>query len=137
MAFIAGLRIREINDNKCTVSVPFKYLTKNPFRSIYFAVQSMAAEMSTATACLLAVEGQKTSIAWIIINMKAHFPKKATDRVYYTCEEVKAAFNAVEKVAKSDKDTPESITLKTTGKMKDGTVVGNFEFTWSFKRRST
>ena len=135
MGLIAGLRIREINDNRCQVSVPFKYLNKNPFKSIYFAVQSMAAEMSTAVPCMIAVQGRKPSVAWIIVDLKANFPKKATGRVFYTCEDVNKAFEAVDNCIASDE--PEVVTLKTVGKLADGTVVGHFEFTWSFKRRKS
>jgi len=42
MGFLNGLRVVEIDDNHASVSVPFNFLTKNPFKSMYFAVQSMA-----------------------------------------------------------------------------------------------
>ena len=135
MGLIAGLRVREITKSKTIVSVPFKYLNKNPFKSTYFAVQSMAAEMSTATACLLAVEGQKPSVAFIIVDMKASFGKKATDRVFFTCEENQKAFDAVQDCINTGEAA--ITTFKTIGKMKDGTVVSEFEFTWSFKQRKS
>ena len=135
MGWIAGLRIREINETRCTTSVPFKWLNKNPFKSTYFAVQSMAAELSTATACLLAVQGQKPSIAFIIVDMKANFTKKAIDRVYFTCDETQKAFDAVHACIQNGESR--EATFKTVGKMKDGTIVAEFEFTWSFKQRSS
>lgn len=133
MGWLAGLRIRELSTEKCVTSVPFKRLNKNPFKSIYFAVQSMAAELSTASSCLLAVQGRKPSVAFIIIDLKASFSKKATDRVYFTCEDGAKAFEAVEKCIKSGES--ETATFKTVGKMKDGTIVSEFQFTWSFKQR--
>jgi hypothetical protein len=135
MGLLAGLKIREINETRTTVSVPFKYLNKNPFKSTYFAVQSMAAEMSTATACLLAVEGIKPSVAFIIVDMKASFGKKATDRVHFTCEENAKAFDAVKECIESGESS--IATFKTVGKMEDGTIVSEFEFTWSFKQRKS
>ena len=135
MGWIAGLRVREVDKHKCVTSVPFKFLTKNPFKSTYFAVQSMAAELSTATACLLAVEGHSPSIAFIIVDMKAVFTKKATERAYFTCEENQKAFAAVEKCITSGE--AETATFKTVGKLSDGTVVSEFEFTWSFKQRKS
>lgn len=135
MGWIAGLRIREINQERCITSVPFKWLNKNPFKSTYFAVQSMAAELSTATACLLAVQGQKPSIAFIIVDLKANFSKKATGRTYFTCEDSAKAFEAVEQCIATGEAV--EATFKTTGRMKDGTVVSEFEFTWSFKQRQS
>ena len=135
MGWLAGLRIRELTPEKCVTSVPFKNLNKNPFKSIYFAVQSMAAELSTASPCLLAITGQKPSVAFIIVDLKATFTKKATDRVYFTCEDGAKAFDAVERCIATGESA--EATFKTVGKMKDGTVVSEFEFTWSFKQRKS
>lgn len=134
MAWLAGLRVKELSAEKCVTSIPYKRLNKNPFRSTYFAVLSMGAEFSTAVSCSLAVTGRKPSVALIIVDLKATFLKKATDRVYFTCEDGMKAFEAVEKCIHSRE--AETATLKSTGKMKDGTVVAEFEFTWSFKQRS-
>ncbi len=45
--FIAGLRLTELNEESCKVSVPFRWLNKNPFKSTFWAVLGMAAELST------------------------------------------------------------------------------------------
>lgn len=133
MGWIAGIRVKSLSQKECITSVPFKRLNKNPFKSIYFAVQSMAAELSTASPALLAIEGQQPSIAFIIVDMKATFLKKATNKVYFTCDDGQKAFDSVEKCINSN-DAAEA-TFKTIGKMEDGTIVSEFEFTWSFKQR--
>jgi len=135
MGWIAGLKVQSLSPEKCVTSVPFKWLTKNPFKSMYFAVQSMAAELSTASTCLLATTGQKPSVAFIIVDMKAAFYKKATSRVFFTCKDASQAFEAVEKCKETGQ--AQTVTFKTEGKMEDGTVVSEFEFTWSFKQRKS
>ncbi len=135
MAWMAGMRLRELSAERCVTSVPFKRLNKNPFKSMYFAVQSMAAESSTATPSLLAATGYSPSIACIIVDLHATFSKKATDDVYFTCEEGMKAFDAVEKCLKTGE--AETASFKTVGKMKDGTIVSEFIITWSFKQRSS
>ncbi len=135
IGWLAGLRVRELSGTKCVTSVPFKWLNKNPFKSVYFAVQSMAAELSTATGCLLATHGEKPSIAIIIINMKATFIKKATDKVFFECHDIANAFSAVEECIQNSQASIAK--FKTVGKMKDGTIVSEFEFTWSFKQRKS
>ena len=52
-AFFTGVRIRDVDERKCIVTVPFKWFTKNPFRSTYFACLGMAAEMSTGALCMI------------------------------------------------------------------------------------
>lgn len=101
---------------------------------MYFAVQSMAAELSTATGCLVAARGRKPSVAFIIVDSKAKFFKKATSKVEFTCKEVALAFAAVENCIKTGEAISQN--FKTIGVQADGTVVSEFEFTWSFKQRS-
>ena len=135
MGLLSGLRIREVSETQTVVSVPYKNLNKNPFKSIYFAVMSMAAEMSTAVSCLMASCGHKPSVAMIIVGLKATFLKKATGRAYFTCEENHKAFEAVAECIETGES--QEATFKTIGRLKDGTVVAEFEFTWSFKQRKS
>lgn len=134
MGWLAGMKVVELDKQKCVTTLPFKWLSKNPFRSMYFAVQSMAAELSTAALAILAIRGKSPSIATIIIDMSAEFPKKATDRVHFTCEAGNEVFEAIEKCEQTGE--PVSVKMRTEGKMKDGTTVAIFHFTWSFKQRS-
>lgn len=134
MGWLSGMRLAELTTERAVATQPFKWFNMNPFKSTYFAVQSMAAELSTAAIGLLAIEGNNPSIATIIIDMKAEFPKKATGRVTFTCEDGQKIFEAVER-AKSAGEAS-TTTAKTVGTMADGTVVSVFEFTWSFKQRS-
>ncbi len=76
MGWLSGMRLTELTTERAVATQPYNWLNMNPFKSTYFAVQSMAAELSTAAIGLLAIEGNKPSIATIIIDMKAEFPKK-------------------------------------------------------------
>ena len=135
IGLLVGLAVEKLEPETCITSVPFRWLNKNPFQSIYFAVLSMAAELSTAANCMLAVQAeQPTSVAFIIINTKATFHKKATGKISFTCKEGLLAHDTVKRCAHTKE--PGQITLKTEGKNESGEVVASFEFTWSFKVRS-
>ncbi len=127
------MKLIELSPDHAVSTIPFKWLNINPFKSTYFAVQSMAAELSTAALAMLAIEGKDPSIALIIINTEAEFPKKATDRIKFTCEDGPAFFEAVERCISTDE--PTTVKAKTIGRMPDGTIVSTFHFTWSFKQR--
>ena len=132
--FIAGMRLKSLNTERCETTIPFKFLNKNPFRSIYFAVQSMAAELSTAAMALLAIQGLSPSVAFIIVANEATYEKKATGKVTFTCEDGPQIFEAVRKCIETGEAT--TVKAKTVGKMANGQVVSTFWFTWSFKQRS-
>ena len=135
IGWLAGMKIIDLTEKHCITGVPFKWINKNPFKSVYFAVQSMTAELSTATACMIAIQGHQPSIALIIVDMKGKFYKKATGRVFFTCMHQGQAHDAVARAVASKK--AQKLSLKTIGKMSDGTVVSEFIFTWSFKQRQS
>lgn len=132
MGWLSGMKVVELGASEATTTVGYRWLNQNPFRSMYFAVQGMAAELATGSMALLAMEGQK--VAGIITSMDAEFFKKASSKVYFTCQDGNALFAAVEKCKISDDQI--TVKMKSVGKTKDGTTVSIFHFTWSFKRRS-
>jgi hypothetical protein len=133
LAWIAGLQIPQLDEQKCVCTVPFKYWTKNPFRSVYFAAQSMTAELSTGAIIMVATRVKGKSFSTLVTGTTAVFTKKATGKVYFTCEDTQKALKAVQDSLSSD--NPIEVELKTTGRMKDGTVVSEMTFNWSVKAR--
>jgi hypothetical protein len=133
LALVAGLRIRSLTTQRCEVSVPYRWRTTNPFRSTYFAAQSMAAEMSTGALGLMAAEAAPAPVATLIVGMTASFEKKATDTATFTCEQGDRLFAAVQRTLETGE--PATAEVETVGRMPDGTVVARFTFTWSFKKR--
>lgn len=135
LGFIAGMRIQSLQEDRCETSLPFKFLNLNPFKSIYFAAQSMAAELSTAALAMLALQDKSRSVAFIIVSLDASFPKKATGNLTFCCEDGQRFELAVQEAIRTGE--AQTITARTTGRMQDGTIASEFSFTWSFKARSS
>jgi len=133
LALIAGLKVRELTPQHCAVTVPYGWRTQNPFRSTYFAAQSMAAELSTGALALQAVRSAPSSVAMLIVDLEATFGKKATALSTFTCEGGDIITAAVEETLRTGE--PATAVVSTVGRMADGTEVSRFQFTWSFKRR--
>jgi hypothetical protein len=130
-AFFSGVRIKEIDETRSVVSVPFKWLTQNPFRSTYFASLAMAAEMSTGVLGMIHVYKRTPPVSMLITNMEASYFKKAVGKTYFTCESGKEIYEAVEHSIATG--VSKSITAKSTGTNKNGELIAEFLFTWSFK----
>lgn len=134
-AFIAGVRVREADEKKCIVSVPYKWLSQNPFRSTYFACLSMAAEMSTGALAMAQVYKRNPPVSMLVVKVESEYFKKATGRSYFTCEDGELFQQAVEEsIATGEART---VRARSTGRNKDGEVVAEFVITWSFKAKST
>lgn len=133
-AFIAGVRVRDIDGRRAVVSVPFKWLTQNPFRSTYFASLSMAAEMSTGVLALAEIHKRHPAISMLVVKVEADYFKKATDRSAFTCEDGDLFRQAIdETVATGEART---VIARSVGRNKAGEVVAEFLITWSFKAKS-
>ncbi|MEO6289687.1 MAG: DUF4442 domain-containing protein [Ginsengibacter sp.] len=130
-AFFSGVRVRKIDEGKCITSVPFTWLTQNPFRSTYFASLAMAAEMSTGLLAMSNTYKRFPSTSMLLTTMEAAYFKKATGTTFFTCEEGVKISQTVDVAYVTKKG--EAIKVKTTGKNNNGELVAEFLFTWSFK----
>ncbi|HJX26459.1 MAG TPA: DUF4442 domain-containing protein [Thermoanaerobaculia bacterium] len=134
LAFVAGLRLRELDAGHAVVTVPYGWRTTNPFRSTYFAALSMAAELSTGALAKLATDLAPRPVAMLIVGLTASFEKKATATTTFTCAEGDKVAAAIARTVETGE--PATAEVETIGRSPDGTVVARFTFTWSFKARS-
>src|SRR4051812_44984537 len=65
LGFFSGMKVKEIDTHHCVATVPYGWMTRNPFKSTYFAALSMAAELSTGALALFSVEQRNPSVAVI------------------------------------------------------------------------
>src|SRR5437762_6391000 len=123
-AFFAGVRIREIDENVCSVTVPYKWFTKNPFRSTYFACLSMAAEMSTGALCLVHLYKIRPAVSMLVVELESEFFKKATDRANFICEDgLKIKETITQAIQTGEAKT---IRAKSVGRNNEGVIVAEF-----------
>ncbi len=135
LALIAGLKIRELDEEHCVATVPYGWRTTNPFRSTYFAALSMAAELSTGAIAMNAVELAPRPVAMLIVGLTASFEKKANGLTSFTCRDGRKIADAVARAVATGE--PATAEAETVGTLPDGTVVARFTFTWSFKARTS
>ena len=133
-AFFSGVKIMKIDEERCITSVPYKWLTQNPFRSTYFASLAMAAEMSTGTLALSNIYKRTPAISMLVTKMEAAYFKKANGKTFFTCEDGKEVAVSVDEAVSTGE--AKQIITKSTGIDKNGEQVAEFLFTWSFKEKS-
>ena len=88
LAACAGLRLRNLDESSCTVSLPGGWRTQNPFRSTYFAAQAMAAEMSTGAPAMALVAGAPASVSMLVREVRGVFSKKIEGESLFTFSDV-------------------------------------------------
>lgn len=130
-AFFSGLKIVECTPEKCITSIPYRWLTQNPFKSTYFASLAMAAEMSTGALALSNTYKQSPAISMLVTKMEASYFKKANSLTLFTCQDGLLISNTIHEARKTGDG--KAITVKTVGKNETGELIAEFLFTWSFK----
>jgi hypothetical protein len=133
-AFFAGVRVKEINEESCTTVVPYKWFTKNPFRSTYFACLGMAAEMSTGALCLAHLYKRTPAVSMLVVKVEGAYFKKATGKTIFVCEDGLQIKNAIEQAVLTNE--PKIFRAKSVGRNEEAVVVAEFYITWSFKARN-
>ena len=133
-AFFSGVRIREINESVCVTSVPYKWFSQNPFRSIYFACLAMAAEMSTGVLALAHLHKRKPAVSMLVVSLEASYFKKAVGRTTFTCEDGTQIKATIEKAIETGEG--QVWKAKSVGKNEQGEIVAEFYITWSFKAKT-
>lgn len=133
-AFFSGVRVQYADENKCIVTVPYKWFSKNPFKSTYFACLSMAAEMSTGILAMAHTYKNDPATSMLVIKTEGSFLKKATGITSFTCEDGLMIEQTIHEAAASGKG--HTIITRSVGTGKDGDVIAEFAITWSFKSKN-
>ncbi len=133
MAFFSGLKIVSLSPQQAMISVKFKWINQNPFKSIYFAVLSMAAELSTGILAFAQTYKQHPKVSMLVVKLEAEFYKKAIGTITFTCNDGDKIIAAMEQTIQQKIGT--TVQCQSIGKNSDGEEVARFIFTWSFKAK--
>ncbi len=130
-AFLCGVRTRHIDDTKCVVTVRHRWINQNPFNSMFWAVQGMAAELTTGALMMAKVKESGKNISMLVANNNATFTKKATGRITFECNEGYLVDDAIKNAIETGEG--QTIWMKANGKNQEGVEVSNFNFEWTVK----
>ncbi|MCB4809470.1 DUF4442 domain-containing protein [Tamlana sp. 62-3] len=130
-AFLCGVRTKFINAEKCVVTVKHRWINQNPFKSMFWAVQGMAAEFSTGALMISKIKTSGKKISMLVTSNNASFTKKATGRITFTCNDGNLIDDAITKAIETGEG--QTLWMKSIGINEEGTVVSTFNFEWSIK----
>lgn len=134
-AWFCGVRIHEVSAHKCVTKVKHKWINQNPFNSMFWAVQGMAAEMATGVLVMQAIQHSNQKIAMLVASNKATFYKKAKGTIQFTASDEQLIQSAIAKTMATGEG--QVFSLISTGIDEVGDVVSEFEFEWTIKLKST
>ncbi|AVR46086.1 thioesterase [Christiangramia fulva] len=130
-AWFCGVRVKHIDKTQCEVGVKHRWINQNPFKSMYFAVQAMAAELSTGALVMSKIQNSDKKISMLVARNKSVFSKKATGKISFNCYDGKKADEAIQKTLESGDG--QTFWMKSVGTNEEGVEVSVFEFEWTVK----
>jgi len=133
-AWWCGVRLKYIDKQKAVATVKHRWFNQNPFNSMFWAVQGMAAEFTTGIMVTTQIKETGRKISMLVQNNTANFSKKATGRITFTCEDGHLIKNALAKTI--DTGEGQTIWMKSVGVNEDGVVVSTFKFEWTVRVKS-
>ena len=131
LAYFGGERVKTIAHDAAVVKIKHKWINQNPFKSMFWAAQGMAAEMSTGVLVMQEIEKSNRKVSMLVVHQESDFFKKATGKILFTCNGGNKIREAIE--ASIETGEGQVIILKSEGVNEDGVVVSNFQFQWSLK----
>jgi hypothetical protein len=133
-AFFCGVRTKVLDDTTCVVSVKHRWINQNPFNSMFWAVQGMAAELTTGALVMAKAKESGKKISMLVVTNNASFTKKATGIITFMCDEGHKVDDAIANAIETGEG--QTVWLNSKGINTEGLQVSDFNFEWTLKIRS-
>jgi len=130
-AWWCGVRLTELTETRAIASVRHRWVNQNPFKSMFWAVQGMAAELATGALVLREIRKSGRPVSMLVVNNKANFQKKARGRIAFRCEDGVLLKQTLDKALETGEG--HTVWMKSVGRNEAGEVVSEFHFEWTLK----
>ena len=131
IAWISGLKVNKVTPEKSQIYIRYNYFNQNPFKSMYFACQAMAAEMSTGLLAMGYIDIHSQKISMLVLDLNCKFTKKAVGEIQFVCEDGILVKEAIHKAVNSNEGV--LCEMISNGYDQNGDIVSSFKIIWSFK----
>lgn len=101
---------------------------------MFWAVQGMAAELSTGALIIMKIKQLNRNISMLVIKNEAQFTKKAKGQIIFSCTQGQEIDMLLQKAIETG--IGQTIMLTAEGRDASGDVVSVFNFLWSVKLKS-
>jgi len=101
---------------------------------MYFAVQNMAAELSTGALVMRSIRESNTKVSMLVVKTSSEYYKKATGRITFTCQNGELVSQTILKAIRENGG--KEMNLSVLAKNEEGVEVSKFSFTWSVKPKA-
>lgn len=135
--FFLQPRVVELSHSTCVIKIPLTWRSKNHLKSMYFGALAAGADCAGGFMAMKTAFDQKLPVNIVFKDFKAEFLRRATDDVYFICEDGEAVSAMMQEAQRSGERQNLVVTVMAyvlSDRPED--PVARFELTLSAKRRS-
>ena len=133
IAWMAGVRFESLGERLAQTYVRYEPINQNPFGSMFWAVQAMAAEFAGGMLLLRHIAETGYGVSTLVVKQESRFFKKALGKIVFSCSDVEPIADALRNALKGPSA---SVVLNSVATNEAGETVADFAFTWSLKLRN-
>ncbi len=130
-AYFSGVRLKSITEEEVVVTVTHKWINQNPFKSLYWATQGMASELTTGILVMKEIDACGKKISMLVTEQNGVFTKKARGKIIFSCSDGHKIKAAIEQTIETGEG--QTITMVSSGVDEQGDIVSTFKYEWSVK----
>lgn len=131
LGWLSGMRVTFLDSSTCVVKIKHRWLNQNPFQSMFWAAQGMAAEMSTGVLVMKEISISNKKVSMLVTHQEGSFFKKASGTILFSCNDGKKIQEAIQKSINTREG--QKVDLNSIGVNENGVEVSKFRFQWSLK----
>jgi hypothetical protein len=133
LGLAAGLRLDSLDRQRCVVTLPGGWRTQNPFGSMYWAAQGMAAELATGLHPFVLSSAAPVPVRMILAKCEGEFVRMCKGQGRFEFSEGAAVEAAIGETLGSGENV--SCATRVVGYDPDGQEVSRWTFTWAFRAK--
>jgi len=130
-AYLTGVRVVSIEKKTVVVRVRHRWINQNPYKSLFWAVQGMASELTTGVLVMREIVSSGRKISMLVISVHGKFTKKATGKIRFVSNDGNLIKAAIQKAV--DTGEGQVVVMTSEGFNEAGISVSKFEYEWSVK----
>ena len=130
-AYLTGIRVASLEADTVVVRVRHRWINQNPFKSLFWAVQGMASELTTGVLVMREIANSGKKISMLVTSMNGKFTKKATGKIRFVSNDGNLIKAAIQKSI--DTGEGQVVVMTSEGFNAEGISVSKFEYEWSVK----
>jgi hypothetical protein len=130
-AYLTGVRVVSLEADTVVVRVRHRWINQNPYKSLFWAVQGMASELTTGVLVMREIVSSGRKISMLVTSVNGKFTKKATGKIRFVSNDGKLIRAAIQKSVETVEG--QVVLMTSEGFNEEGVSVSKFEYEWSIK----